>query len=79
VQAKEWHAGAAGDRSIVGRGRVPDIVFVGEFSKRFGHVQEACFVAGGGDLLRQPQTFRGISTVIDGGKKRQPSLPDTQR
>jgi hypothetical protein len=29
--------------------------------------------------LRQPHAFRGISTVIDGGKKRQPSLPDTQR
>ncbi|MGB7657278.1 MAG: hypothetical protein WBL96_02925 [Pseudolabrys sp.] len=58
---------------------MPDIVFVGEFSKRFGHVQEPCLVAGGGDLLRQPHTFRGISTVIDGGKKRQQILPDAQR
>jgi hypothetical protein len=30
-------------------------------------------------LLRQPHAFRGISTVIDSGKKRQPTLPDTRR
>jgi len=58
---------------------VPDIVFIGEFSERFSHVQEPRLVAGVSDLLRQPHAFRGISTVIDGGKKRQPSLPDTQR
>jgi hypothetical protein len=58
---------------------VPEIVLVGELSERFGHVQEPGLVVGFGDLLRQPHAFRGISTVIDSGKKRQPTLPDTQR
>jgi hypothetical protein len=65
--------------SIFGWGRVPDLILVGEFSERFGHVQEPGLVVGVGDLLRQPHAFRGISTVIDSGKKRQPTLPDTQR
>jgi hypothetical protein len=30
-------------------------------------------------LLGQPHALRGISTVIDSGKKRQKTLPDTQR
>jgi hypothetical protein len=65
--------------SIFGWGLVPEIVLVGELSERFGHVQEPCLVVGVGDLLCQPHAFRGISTVIDSGKKRQTALPDTQR
>src|SRR4029079_5251110 len=76
---KNGTTGAAGEWSVVGRGRVPGIVFIGWFPERFSHVQEPRLVAGVSDLLRQPHAFRGISTVIDGGKKRQPSLPDTQR
>jgi hypothetical protein len=54
---------------------VPEIVLVGELSERFGHVQEPGLVVGFGDLLRQPHAFRGISTVIDSVKKRQPNPP----
>jgi hypothetical protein len=64
---------------MLGAAGEPHIVLVGEFSERFSHVEEPYLVVGVGDLLRQPHAFRGISTVIDGGKKRQPTLPDTQR
>jgi hypothetical protein len=70
---------AAVGRSIVGRGREPDKVLFGEFSECFGHVQEPGLVGGVRDLLRQPHALRGISTVIDSGKKRQTTLPDAQR
>ena len=56
---------------------MPGIVLVGEFSERFSHVEEPYLVVGVGDLLRQPHAFRGISTVIDSGKKGKGSPPLT--
>ncbi len=46
-----------------------------KFPKGLGHVEEAGFVFGVGDLLRQLHAFRGIPTVIDSGKRRQQTLP----
>ncbi|HET9688500.1 MAG TPA: hypothetical protein VFP79_15125 [Pseudolabrys sp.] len=40
-------------------------VFVGELSKRFGHVQKPGFVQGVLHALGKAHAFRGISTVID--------------
>jgi hypothetical protein len=48
--------------------RFSGVVLFSEFSKGLSHVQEARLVLRVGNLLRQPDAFRGISTIIDGGK-----------
>jgi hypothetical protein len=42
--------------------------FLGELTERFRHVKEPGLIHGITDALSEPDAFRGVSMVIDGGK-----------